>query len=56
MQHFQFAILAALAHCPMTCAAAVFVTLHTGDDESRQPVYSHNGSVEITLSPIPKAH
>jgi hypothetical protein len=33
-----------------------FFTVYTGDDRSRQLVYSHNGSVEITLSPIPAGH
>jgi len=38
----------------MLGTGTVFVTIHTGDDQSRQFVYSHNGSVEITLSPIPQ--
>lgn len=33
----------------------LYFTVHTGDDRSRQLLYSHNGSVEITLSPIPAA-
>lgn len=37
-------------------SGALYFAYHFGDDQSRQLVYSHNGSVEITLSPIPQAH
>ncbi len=40
----------------MFCAGTAFITVHTGDDRSRQLMYSHNGSVEITLAPIPTGH
>lgn len=32
-----------------------FFVVNTGSDRSRQLIYSHNGSVEITLAPIPTA-
>jgi len=33
----------------------LYFTYHSGNDQTRQLLYSHNGSVEITLSPIPQA-
>lgn len=36
----------------MFAAGTALITVHTGDDQTRQLVYSHNGSVEITLSPL----